>query len=197
MSTSYFFFLEGKINGEWKNISPLYPAGDGRYIPAPIYWNGSWSAFGETHQELYNLSGAAPDHVSPEIHEWVKECYYEGEDENYSEVYKDMIMVPVSKIKTRLGDKSVYDHTAIASKESFQKYKAGELESPEMIDPAEYAKLPVLAQDLYQIGSWDDEYGWRRYFKFILQAVEYAVEFYENGPSEDEVTDVRLLIFIG
>ena len=90
MGSTYLFFVEAKINGEWHCINAKYPEwkedwknykveNEFEYKLKESYWNGSRSYFGHAYEKLRDL-GRQTDFssLSPELKERFKsfvECF--------------------------------------------------------------------------------------------------------------------------
>ena len=190
MSTSYFVYTEIKHNGKWiclnnkiKNIK------DEKEKLSVTYYSGSRSYFGET----YNKLEAMGDKISKkELSDELREMY--GDEKDEFEDYP--VVVDFEKMKKCIPERNLYERHGYVHKNMVANYLLKEQEDIcEWLDLEEYNNLSDADKKFYEYFEWNDEQGWFKYFKKIIEHVNWQLYEWQDVNLLEEVDKVRLVVF--
>ncbi len=190
MSTSYYIYTEIKYNGKWICLNNKIKKVKGeKEEMAVTYYSGSRSYFGET----YNKLEAMGDKISKkELSNELREMY--GNEKDEFEDYP--VVVDFEKMKKCIPKRDLYEHHGYVYKDMVASYLLKEQEDIyEWLDLEEYNKLSDDDKKFYEYFEWNDEQGWFKYFKKIIEHVNWQLYEWQDVNHLEEVDKVRLVVF--
>lgn len=197
MGTQYNIYTQLKVKDNWVCINPLVPKYDKegkliKYKLAETYWNGSRSYFSETFNKIRDIGFAMPFSQLDAI---IKNQFAEPDDTYYGfgEEREEMVYVVsyenmCSKIHPTLFEKS----GMVLKSDVFRFEKEGE-DIYEWFNAEEYMQLPDEMKTLYMPYSWDENDGWHRHFKEIVENVKHQLYMLDTVNSLPDNAEVRIV----
>ena len=146
-----------------------------------------------TAEELYFFS---------KIYGLSMEELYTGEDkEKYGteKVQYETLPLAVSweDIKACIPSEKINEYHGYVNKNIISSYLIGEQEDIyDCISIEEYKKLSFEEQLLYDYFEWDDSQGWFKYFKIIIEHVNWQLFEWKDVNFLKEIDEVRIIVFI-
>lgn len=191
MGSTYLFFVEAKINGEWHCINAKYPEwkedwknyevkNEFEYKLKESYWNGSRSYFGHAYDKLRDL-GRQTDFssLSPELKERFKSLVEDEESGEQTWVYP--IEIEWNTLSTFINDDE-YDSHGLIHKDTLFKYEKGDIDELWALEDEEASKLSEKQLEAYVYYEWDDCFGFSRGVKTVKnRAWETIREFRDTN----------------
>ena len=154
MGIYYDLFLEGRVENEWRCLSPSFINVNGDWKVAPIL--SGQSAIGAMLQDI-GCWHSMPDDLSEQVKRvlWKKE---DSEGKKTNEIDERYVQwFPLSDVEC---DPSRFEHEAYVTRESANAFDLGELEEIwNWLTPEEYGALPANEKQAYVYYRWTQPYG--------------------------------------
>ena len=188
MGTSYFLYTEGLIQDKWVCLNYYLPVGD-TYQITETYYNGSRTYFSAAYEKLCEIGQTAnPDNLSPYLRDKAKKEYWGS-----------VHVIDIESMQRCLPKSQQYElHGYVLKSQIFQIETDESEEIYEWLSPDEYASLSHEMQKCYQYYEWNDEMGWYRYFRLLLERVQWQKEDWttlHRKPGSD-IRGLRLVMMI-
>ena len=191
MSASYTFFVEAKINGNWRCINNLVPhfekerdSGECEnkceYVMTDTYWNGSRSYFSRAFEKYCELGTKIRfEDLSFELRNRYKK-WTEDESKNdpFAEYYSP-VALDFNVLVTYVDDKK-FDHHGLIHKDQVFEYENGDIEELCCPEHDEIKDLSPEEMKAYEYYEWDDWWGWNWGLKELKRRVVLDVQRFEE-----------------
>ncbi len=190
MSTHYFLYTEMKVNNKWYCINNKIKEIDkGEEKLSTTYYSGSYSFFREAYDKLERLGKRIDKN---ELSDELKGQYGTEKLE-----YEDLpLSVNFEDIKACIPSGKMNEYHGYVHKNIISSYLIGEQEDIyDYISIEEYKKLSFEEQLLYDYFEWDDSQGWFKYFKMIIEHVEWQLYEWNDVNFLKEIDKVRIIVY--
>lgn len=200
MGTYYTFYSEVEINGKWELLNPKFMGEQ-----TVTYWNGSRSYFGETCDELREISDGYIRNISDMssgLVEYFKSISYDdtpfANDKGDLNPAYTMISIP-AEIMKELAEKDT-KKKAYVPVDELQNFKNGTSEEIyDYISVTEYKDLDKELQSHYEWYEWENETSPSEYCRRILSVHNTLLDVSTNEIKYDKdfkIGQSRLILSI-
>lgn len=189
--TNYYILTEIKVNGKWICLNREYiNIKHNEPTIAFTYYSGSRSYFHETAEKIEEIG--CPLNFD-DVSDVVLKKYGKYKDKEYPQLFTAYI----EDMRKVIPHDMKHQYHGFVEKNAIFRYKSGDQEEIyESITPTEYNSLDEKAKQAYEYFEWDDEMGWFKYFKEILEHVDWQIYEWSDVNILQEYEDSRIVICI-